>query len=196
MDLDRFSRHSVRRTHLPEDPAGGTTYGENAHTNFKPIAQPKCPFAPASTGRPPATEEFKRIEERYPLLSSTGCTSKFCQSGRMVHTDEARVGRNRCASIVQSEAIDFLLQLYRDGIISSEDALQRRRKEAVEQIQNSSRRVKVGRNDHFLDIKDGEMHAMAAGTWEHSAAELEHGIRLAWKHSKKCIMRSEWKSLK
>lgn len=114
----------------------------------------------------------------------------------MVHTDEPRVGRDRSLSIAQNEAVDFLCQLRRDGIIKSDESLHRRKREAVEQLQRSSRRVKVARNDRFPGAKDGDSVAVAAGEWEQSAAELEHGIRLAWKHSKKCIMRSEWKSLR
>ncbi|GME25647.1 hypothetical protein GTA08_BOTSDO05762 [Neofusicoccum parvum] len=189
MDLDRLSRPSARRTHLPEDPAGGTTYGSRQDGRKQPVAPARCPFAPP-------LDEFRRIEERYPLLSSTGCTANFCQSGRMVHTDEPRVGRDRSLSIAQNEAVDFLCQLRRDGIIKSDESLHRRKREAVEQLQRSSRRVKVARNDRFPGAKDGDSVAVAAGEWEQSAAELEHGIRLAWKHSKKCIMRSEWKSLR
>ncbi|EOD49133.1 putative nitric oxide synthase protein [Neofusicoccum parvum UCRNP2] len=189
MDLDRLSRPSARRTHLPEDPAGGTTYGSRQDGRKQPVAPARCPFAPP-------LDEFRRIEERYPLLSSTGCTANFCQSGRMVHTDEPRVGRDRSLSVAQNEAVDFLCQLRRDGIIKSDESLHRRKREAVEQLQRSSRRVKVARNDRFPGAKDGDSVAVAAGEWEQSAAELEHGIRLAWKHSKKCIMRSEWKSLR
>lgn len=34
--------------------------------------------------------ELERIRSKHAVLASTGCTKDFCQSGRMVHTDEPR----------------------------------------------------------------------------------------------------------
>lgn len=34
--------------------------------------------------------ELERIRRKHTILASTGCTRDFCQSGRMIHTDEPR----------------------------------------------------------------------------------------------------------
>ncbi|RCI11408.1 hypothetical protein L249_7145 [Ophiocordyceps polyrhachis-furcata BCC 54312] len=128
--------------------------------------------------KPCPEEEFRRIKCHYAQLSSTGCTRSFCQGGRMVHTDEAKVGGERSSEVVEAEAIDFLRQLRRDGIIETDEALQKRSAAVLSQIRRTS------------------VSAAAAGIWTPTADELEHGLRLSWKHARKCIMRSEHSYLK
>ncbi|PHH62456.1 hypothetical protein CDD81_7103 [Ophiocordyceps australis] len=136
--------------------------------------------------RPSPHDEFKRIKGHYPALSSTGCTRSFCQSGRMTHTDEPKVGEDRSIENVEAEAIDFLHQLRRDGVIESDAALEKRltcvlneiRRDAVERVGQEGERIVVPQ------------------PWHQTAEELEHGIRLSWKHARKCIMRSEYGYLK
>lgn len=126
----------------------------------------------SSFKKPTPKEEFERIHEYFPNLSSTGCTQSFCQSGRMVHTDEQKVGGERGCDHVEAEALDLLRQLRRDGVIDSDKGLQLR--EAVVRA----------------EIRDSE------GYWEPTVAEVEHGLRLSWKHARKCVMRSEFMSLR
>ncbi|RDA91142.1 hypothetical protein CP533_0431 [Ophiocordyceps camponoti-saundersi (nom. inval.)] len=128
--------------------------------------------------KPAPEEEFRRIKCHYSQLSSTGCTRSFCQGGRMVHTDEQKVGDERTLEVVEAEAIDFLRQLRRDGIIKSDEALQKRSSAVLTEIRRTS------------------VSAVAAGIWTPTAEELEHGLRLSWKHARKCIMRSEHSYLK
>ncbi|PFH62311.1 hypothetical protein XA68_14171 [Ophiocordyceps unilateralis] len=128
--------------------------------------------------KPGPEEEFRRIKCHYSQLSSTGCTRSFCQSGRMVHTDEQKVGEERTSEVVEAEAVDFLRQLRRDGIIQSDEALQQRTGAVLREIRRTS-----------------ESKA-TAGIWNPTAQELEHGLRLSWKHARKCIMRSEYSHLK
>ncbi|RDA93676.1 hypothetical protein CP533_4907 [Ophiocordyceps camponoti-saundersi (nom. inval.)] len=138
--------------------------------------------------RPSPQEEFKRIQCRYPLLSSTGCTRSFCQSGRMVHTDETRVGDDsRSLEIVEAEAVDFLHQLRRDGVIEDDDVLANRISAAIDEIRRTS----------VMALGTGEAKAKRLpGIWHQTSQELEHGLRLSWKHARKCIMRSEYSYLK
>ncbi|KJZ79534.1 hypothetical protein HIM_01003 [Hirsutella minnesotensis 3608] len=135
---------------------------------------PTCPIALRS--KPSPQEEFRRIQCHYPLLSSTGCTRSFCQSGRMVHTDEQRVGIERDIGTVETEAIDFLHQLFRDGIIESKQALQERILTAIDEIRGSS----VFPGDTSL-----KSSTAVQGTWHQTVQELEHGLRLSWKHARK-----------
>lgn len=127
--------------------------------------------------------EFAKIEAAYPKLQPTGCTKKFCQSARMIKTDEPRIGRDRSVQEVQSEAYDFLRQLRAENVIDSDDNFSRRREVVSDEIEKLSSTSKA---DVALRI---------GGTWTHSLEELQHGLRLAWKHSSKCIMRSEYQSL-
>lgn len=144
-----------------------------------------CPFA--SMLRPSATEEFSRIKEHYPLLATTSCTTDFCQSGRMVHTTEPRVGVDNCLEQTELEAVDFLNQLRRDDIIPSDKALHER----IDQVKTDIRAT-----SKIIPGPKGKTPRLVGGTWTQTFEELEHGVRLAWKHSKRCIMRSEHLSLR
>jgi hypothetical protein len=145
-----------------------------------------CPFL-SSTTRPSATEELARIQEHYPLLASTSCTDNFCQSGRMIHTTEPRVGVDSSIEQTELEAVDFLTQLRRDDIITSDKALHERIHQANTEIRASSKVIPGAK---------GTAPTLVGGIWTQTFEELEHGVRLAWKHSKRCIMRSEHLSLK
>ncbi|KAF4507907.1 hypothetical protein G6O67_004355 [Ophiocordyceps sinensis] len=137
--------------------------------------------------KPCPQEEFRRIQCHYPQLASTGCTRSFCQSGRMVHTDEPSLGDDRNFETVEAEAVDFLHQLHRDGIIKSDEALGERISTVLDEIRRNAVVLPgTGR-------KDAES---LPGSWHQTVEELEHGLRLSWKHARKCIMRSEYSYLK
>ncbi|RDA86315.1 hypothetical protein CP532_5658 [Ophiocordyceps camponoti-leonardi (nom. inval.)] len=143
----------------------------------------------STTNRPSPQDEFKRIQCHYPILSSTACTRSFCQSGRMVHTDETRVGDDsRSLEMVEAEAVDFLHQVRRDGVIENDDVLSSRVSAAVEEIRRTS----------VMAVESGEAKKACClpGIWHQNPEELEHGLRLSWKHARKCIMRSEYSYLK
>lgn len=144
-----------------------------------------CPIAPLP--KPSANEEFDRIREHYRLLATTSCTTDFCQSGRMVHTTEPRVGVDKSVEETELEALDFLIQLRRDGIIASDEALQARLVQVKSEIRGSVQGVPSTK---------GQPPKMIGSPWDQTFEELEHGVRLAWKHSKRCIMRSEHLSLR
>lgn len=132
--------------------------------------------------KPSPQKKFKRIKCHYAQIASTGCTASFCQSGRMVHTDEPKVGENRSIETIEAEAVDFLHQLRRDDMIESGIALDERVTKALDEIRRSS-----------IVSPDTDGHPVTVpGTWHQTAEKLEHGIRLSWKHARKCIMRSEY----
>jgi hypothetical protein len=140
------------------------------------------------------TEEQKKILEAYPQLATVSCTEAFCEGGRMIHTTETRAGINRAVNVVQSEAVDFLRQLRRDGDIKTDDALRARIDTALHGIEKTSRLVDIRKSDIFPHAH-GATQGVAGGTWEPTTAELDAGVKLAWKHSRRCIMRSEYKTL-
>lgn len=138
----------------------------------------------------PTLEEFSRIREACPVLRPTGCTADFCQAGRMIKTNEPRVGRDKPLSEVRTDAFDFLRQLRRDGILESDEHLRLRAQDVILQTERNPEVVKKKRNSINGD------KAAVGGPWYQTFRELEHGVRLAWKNSPKCIMRSEYQSLK
>ncbi|KAH8652477.1 nitric oxide synthase [Xylariales sp. PMI_506] len=141
--------------------------------------------------------EFAQIQKSYPVLASTGCTSQLCQSGRMKHTDEERVGRNQPIEVVERDAVDFLYQLKQAGFIASEQALNKRIRKVIEEIRATSTYARyTSYRGSGSDMKQRGSVGVIGGTWSQTFEELQAGIRLAWKHSRKCIMRSEYKDLK
>lgn len=154
-------------------------------TTPKPCGnKPESPFL---KGKVTPAEEFRRINEYYPLIASSGCSREFCQSGRMIHTDEERVGRNRPLEEIEREAVDFLMQLRRDSIIGSDSALHLRTGEVLAEIRRSSAAPNTPSHLNIGPVPE---------PWHQTFEELQHGLRLAWKHSRKCIMRSEFDSLR
>ncbi len=45
-------------------------------------------------------------------------------------------------------------------------------------------------------IQDIRIEIESTGTYQHLSLELEHGARMAWRNSNRCIGRLFWKSLK
>ncbi|MFM8486431.1 MAG: nitric oxide synthase oxygenase, partial [Bacteroidota bacterium] len=45
-------------------------------------------------------------------------------------------------------------------------------------------------------LEDINRQISATGTYVHTRAELEHGARMAWRNSNRCIGRLYWKTLK
>ncbi|ORY71769.1 nitric oxide synthase [Pseudomassariella vexata] len=149
------------------------------------------------SSQPSAGNEFMRITTAYPNLSSTGCTAKFCQSGRMKHTDEERVGRNQPLDAIEKDAVDFLHQLRQAGMIDSEQALKKRIQYVIKEIKTNSVTARYNAcNGVGSDSVRTPTVGIVGGNWSQTSQELEFGIRLAWKHSRKCIMRSEYKDLR
>lgn len=108
----------------------------------------------------------------------------------MIQTTEPRVGRDRTHAEVLREGFDFLDQLRREGVIVSDDQL-RSRKDAIreELVHDCVESNGLGRGKALSDSD-------VCSGWNQNAEELLWGIRLAWKHSGKCIMRSEYTSLR
>ena len=143
-----------------------------------PTAQPQCPVL---------ASEFQNIQARHKTLASTGCTAQFCQAGRMLHTDEPRVGENRALKVVEQEAKDFLEDLHIEGFYDSNEAF-------CERLRIAFREIRAGAINGIVrvDKKQGRI----GGNWTQTPAELEFGLRRAWRNSRKCIMRSHCEELK
>ncbi|KAK8848432.1 nitric oxide synthase [Apiospora arundinis] len=165
---------------------------------------PPCPFLASESynvqtegTQVSVREEFSRIEEAYPSLASTGCSAEFCQAGRMKHTDEERVGRNQRVSVVKQDATDFLYQLRKGGVFKSEQQFNKRLADVLQEIENNSTMAQYSSfNANGSSATQAKCTGTVGGNWTQTSEELEFGIRQAWKHSRKCIMRSEYKDLR
>jgi hypothetical protein len=136
---------------------------------------------------PASTPEFELIKRSHSGLVSTGCTRDFCQSGRVIHTDEPRIGENRSLGVVQQEAEDFLRDLHREGFFADEGMFQERLEHVLYEIRASSAEGV---------IRDSQEHGTVGGVWTQTPKELEFGLRRAWRNARKCIMRSHCEELK
>lgn len=130
-----------------------------------------------------------RIRAAHRTLAPTGCTPTFCQSGRMTSINEPRVGRDRPIAELQQDAVDFLKECQDHGVITSDEELDERIKEALTEISNTA--ILSTLTDHDGKASEG----LAGGTYHRRTNELEHGVRAAWRNSRRCIMRSEHEHL-
>ena len=139
---------------------------------------PKCPAVLA---------EFQRIRESHAVLASTGCTKEFCQAGRVIHTDEPRVGENRALCVVEQEAEEFLRELHQEGFFATVEEFQERLDAVRSEIRTGAVKGIVRKDKRYAEI---------GGNWVQTPQELEFGLRRAWRNSRKCIMRSHCEELK
>lgn len=149
--------------------------------------EPMAPIPVNIAQCPVLTPEFRNIQDRYQALASTGCTAQFCQAGRMLHTDEPRVGENRELKVVEEDAKVFLQELHQENFFGSDEAFCERLRAVLKEIRAGAVNGKIRQHQ-----KQGKI----GGNWTQTAAELEFGLRRAWRNSRKCIMRSHCEELK
>ncbi|KAL8946767.1 MAG: hypothetical protein Q9222_006879 [Ikaeria aurantiellina] len=131
--------------------------------------------------RCPVAKEFQQIREHHSTLVSTGCTKDFCQAGRAVHTDEPRIGENRAAESVEAEAESFLQEFFSEQPDLAKQSITDRINEVLQEIRSDARQGM---------IRESKRSRLVGGNWQQTPAELEFGIRRAWRNARKCIMRS------
>jgi nitric oxide synthase oxygenase domain/subunit len=156
-------------------------------SNGTPFVPPPCPIGKKIYAA--AHEEFERIRTAHRTLAPTGCTAEFCQSGRMTHLNEPRVGRDRPLAEIQQEAVDFLKECRDQGVIQSDELLNGRMKEALVEISHTAMWSTV------MDREGNVSEGLAGGTWYQHPDELEYGLRASWRNARRCIMRSEHEHL-
>lgn len=136
-----------------------------------------CPFA---------SKEVDLILHNKRVLADTGCTAQFCQGGRMIHSNETRLGESRPLHVLVAEAEAFLWELWQDGVYA-EDEYRQRLNDVVLELERGAVKETVW--------IDGHKKPGITSTWIQTSKELSHGLRLAWKNSKRCIMRSHYGEL-
>ena len=153
----------------------------------KPAHKPSMHAETDGMSHCPVAKEFQKARDHHSILASTGCTRQFCQAGRAVHTDEPRIGENRALNVVKEEAEAFLREYYRDNHSASENALQDRLQQVLEEIE-------AGACEGI--VRETKQPGRIGGSWNQNFDELEFGIRRAWRNSRKCIMRSHCEELR
>ncbi|KAL8716208.1 MAG: hypothetical protein Q9220_000113 [cf. Caloplaca sp. 1 TL-2023] len=151
------------------------------------VVTPACGEETENSSRCPIAKEFRQIRERHSTLASTGCTKDFCQAGRAVHSDEPRIGENRGADMVGREAESFLREFHHEQSAMTGQPIMKRINEVLQEIKSDSRQGV---------IREGKRNELVGGNWQQTPAELEFGIRRAWRNARKCIMRSHCDELK
>ena len=142
-------------------------------------------------------DEYMKIDEYYPVRATTGCTSNFCQAGRAIHTDEPRIGVDKPFEVIVREAEDFLRQMRREGIIASDDEFESRREEVLRDISSGAELTSICENVEENGVATTvRFSGLTGGSWYQTPEELQFGLRQSWKHARKCIMRSEYRSLR
>ncbi len=96
------------------------------------------------------------------------------------------MGDNRPLSVVKEEAIAFLAELKEQGVYSDAEFNSR----LAEVLQNIEDETVEG-----TILVDGEKKVGLTATWTQTPTEICHGMRLAWKNARRCIMRSHYQEL-
>ncbi|KAH0545408.1 hypothetical protein FGG08_000549 [Glutinoglossum americanum] len=166
----------------------------SVHSGAAPnLPSTACPFLSGISHSPEdpiaakPIEEFANILQNNKVLASTGCTPQFCQAGRATHIDEPRNGENRPLETIKAEASGFLWEMWKDGVYT-EDQYNHRLEEVLQKLDADAVQGTVWIN--------GKKTPGITATWTQNSEELLHGLRLAWKNSRKCIMRSHYLELR
>lgn len=136
---------------------------------------------------PMMTAEHMRVKSSHQALASTGCSKDFCQAGRMLHTDEPRVGQNRSLQSVCQDAEAFLEDLFQDGHFTDREAFEARLQEVIDEINLGATEGVTSEDKAWRKL---------GGNWTQTYEELEFGIRRSWRNSRKCIARNHHQELK
>ncbi|KAJ3111620.1 Nitric oxide synthase, inducible [Phlyctochytrium bullatum] len=134
------------------------------------------PIEHPSTSPCPRTTNLLTNRSQCPVLSGVpirkgiGCSSTVCESALMVKSNNPVITLVAPeSSEVESDAIDFLTEYYRELKLSDAERDQRIRKIRAE-------------------IK-------ATGTYVQTLEELTFGARTSWRNASRCILRAQWNTL-
>ncbi|KAI4268044.1 MAG: hypothetical protein LQ337_008063 [Flavoplaca oasis] len=129
-------------------------------------------------------------EDDLPRAGMKQLTTKMCLpsgAGRAAHTDEPRVGENRALKVIEREAEGFLRELHQEDFFDNDMAFERRLDSVLAEIRSGVR---------YGIVRESKEHGAIGGIWHQTFAELEFGVRRAWRNARKCIMRSHSDELK
>jgi len=115
----------------------------------------------------------------------------------MIRPLEPRVGENRSIAIIKTEAEAFLREMFAEGQFTSQQFDQRLHS-VSEEIENGAVKTSVWEDttNGNGELERVKFDGTSSCGWVQTREELEWGIRVAWRNSRKCIMRAHYGDLK
>jgi nitric oxide synthase oxygenase domain/subunit len=115
----------------------------------------------------------------------------------MIRPLEPRVGENHPISVIKREAEAFLSEMLTEGLIPSTKDFEQRLGEVILEIEENGVDCTVWEDaagDGELERK--KVQGRSSNGYVQTKEELEFGVRVSWKNSRKCIMRAHCWDLK
>ena len=134
----------------------------------------ECPFMSGSVTLTNLSNDEKTKHSVEKLAGHTlyglGCQNNQCHSAMMSKFNSPKMDPDRSKEQVLAEATEFLYEFYRECHPRGLDGLSER----LNAVQQS-----IGDKGYYF----------------HTPAELAYGVKLSWRNSSKCIMRSQWRNI-
>jgi hypothetical protein len=114
----------------------------------------------------------------------------------MIRPLEPRVGENRPIDVIKGEAEAFLREMLAEGLFSLKDFGQRI-KEVIKEIEENKVDCMVWEDPNEDNaVERRKVQGVSSNGYAQTTEELEWGVRVAWRNSRKCIMRAHCWDLK
>jgi nitric oxide synthase oxygenase domain/subunit len=115
----------------------------------------------------------------------------------MIRPLEPRVGENRPIRVIKAEAEAFLREMFAEGLIPSTKDFEQRLNKVMVEIEENGIDCMV-REDTAGDgeLERRKVPGRSSNGYVHTKEELEYGVRVSWRNSRKCIMRAHCWDLK
>ena len=91
--------------------------------------------------------------------------------------------------------------MYNEGLFNSQDAFEQRVQEVIAEINAGVIETKVWEDSReevngVMELKRAQVMGVSSKGWLQTREELEWGVRIAWRNSRKCIMRADYPNLR
>lgn len=115
----------------------------------------------------------------------------------MIRPLEPRVGENRPVEVMKREAKAFLKEMSKEGLFPSAEDFEQRLVEVMAEIDANIVECMVWEDySENGEIQRREVQGVSSNGYRQNRQELEFGVRVAWRNSRKCIMRAHCWDLK
>lgn len=115
----------------------------------------------------------------------------------MIRPLDPRVGENRSIEVIKQEAEAFLKEMLSEGLFDSSEVFEQRLKEVIKQIEGNSVKCMVWGDSAGDDgVQRRKVQGVSSNGYVQTKEEMEWGVRIAWRNSRKCIMRAHCWDLK
>jgi nitric oxide synthase oxygenase domain/subunit len=109
----------------------------------------------------------------------------------MIRPLEPRVGENRPIQVLKQEAEAFLKEMFAEGFFHSSKDFEQRLKDVIIDIEKNSVECLVWEDIAGANgVERTKVQGVSSNGYVQTKEELEWGVRVAWRNSRKCIMRA------